>query len=112
MRADSRYALCSGITDVEGRTLLTERVPYRFRSRPDNRVHTTSEGEDLFRLAGRYFRSFERPAGLYWVIADYQPEPILDPTLRLAPGRRLIIPSERCVREEILSETRRREFLG
>jgi hypothetical protein len=50
-----------------------------------------------------------RPAGLWWVIADFQPDPVHDPTLSLEPGRVLVVPSIRTVQEEIFSETRRAE---
>jgi hypothetical protein len=43
------------------------------------------------------------------VIADFQPDPIHDPTLELEPGRVLVIASLRTVLEEIFSESRREE---
>jgi hypothetical protein len=46
---------------------------------------------------------------LWWVIADFQSDPIHDPTRKLKRGRVLIIPSERTLTEEIFSERRRRE---
>ena len=88
---------------------LDEREPYRFRELPDNRLHRAREGDSLFTLAAKYFENFDRPAGLWWVIGDFQPSPIVDPTVRLRPGALIVIPSERVVREEVFSETRRRE---
>ncbi len=108
-RRFSRPTFCSGILDEEGRLCLTEREPYRYRALPDNRQHVVKTGETLFALAGRYFASLPRPAGLWWVIADFQPDPIHDPTLTLEPGRALVIPSLRTVLEEIFSESRRDE---
>jgi hypothetical protein len=43
------------------------------------------------------------------VIADFQADPIHDPTLSLALGRELAIPSVRTVVEEVFSESRRDE---
>jgi hypothetical protein len=42
------------------------------------------------------------------VLADFQPDPIVDPTLELDVGRRLVVPSLRVLTDVILSEQRRR----
>ena len=108
-RRFSRYAFSAAVLDDEERLLLTEREPFRFRPLADNRQHVVKEGESLFSLAGRFFAPLPRPAGLWWVIADFQPDPIHDPTVALEPGRVLIIPSVRTVLEEVFSERRREE---
>lgn len=108
-RRFSRYTFTSAILDDEERLFLTDCEPFRFRSLPDNRQHVVKEGETLFSLAGRCFGPLPRPAGLWWVIADFQPDPIHDPTVALEPGRVLVIPSVRTVLEEIFSEKRRGE---
>ena len=108
-RRYSRYTFCAGVLDEAGRLFLTEREPYRYRALPDNRQHVVKEGETLFTLAGRYYSALPRSAGLWWVIADFQPDPIHDPTLQLEPGRALIVPSLRTVLEEVFSEKRRLE---
>jgi hypothetical protein len=108
-RRYSRFTFCSAVLDERERLLLTEREPYRYRELPDSRQHVVQEGETLFSLAGRYFAPLPRPAGLWWVVADFQPEPVLDPTLALELGRVLVIPSVRVVTEEILAEARRAE---
>jgi len=43
------------------------------------------------------------------VIADFQPDPVHDPTLSLDLGRVLFIPSVRVVTEEVFAEARRQE---
>lgn len=86
---------------------VTDDEPFEFEDLPDNLTHEVSEGETLFSLAGRYFRSFPRPAGLWWIIAGFQPEPIFDPTIRLKMGGILYIPSELTVEERVFSERRR-----
>lgn len=103
---DSRYERCRGVRDAAGALVLTERVPYRFRPLPDTRVHVVQAGDNLFSLAGRYFRPRSRACGFWWVIAEFQPDPILDPTLELALGRQLFIPSLRVLDEEILNPHR------
>jgi hypothetical protein len=105
----SRFTFSAAVLDDAGRLLLTEREPYRFRTLADTRQHVVRQGDTLFTLAGRYFAPLPRPAGLWWVIADFQPEPIHDPTLALDLGRLVFIPSVRVVTEEIFSEARRQE---
>jgi len=101
--AGSRYSFCHGVRDEQGRLHLTEREPYRYRAHPDNRVHVAVEGDTLFHLAGLYFAPLERACGYWWAISDFQPDPIVDPTLKLEPGRRLHIPSLRVLTDVILS---------
>ena len=47
-------------------------------------------------------------AALWWVIADFQPEPVHDPTRALEVGRVMFIPSERTLVEEVFSSRRRK----
>lgn len=103
----SRHRFTLGVKDDDGNLFLTERVPFGYRERSDNKHHLVRTGDTLYSLAGRYFSAFERAAGLWWVIADFQPDPIHDPTLALEVGRVLVIPSLRTVQEEIFNERRR-----
>ena len=104
----SRYSFCRGVRDPEGRVYLPDRAPYRYRDHRDNRAHVAVQGDTLFHLAGRYFAPLPRACGFWWAIADFQPDPIVDPTLALEPGRRLFIPSLRVLTDVILGEPRRR----
>ncbi len=103
----SRYTFVEGRFDDEEHFFLTDRVPYSFEALRDNVVHIVEEGDTLFTLAGRYFQPLTRPAGYWWVIADFQPHPIHDPTIALVAGSVIIVPSVRTLREKILSEKRR-----
>jgi hypothetical protein len=105
----SRYTFCHAVRDDRSVLHLTEREPYRYRPHGDNRVHVAAEGDTLFTLAGRYFAPLPRACGFWWAIADFQPDPILDPTLVIRPGRRVHIPSLRVLTDVILGEGRRRE---
>lgn len=108
-RRFSRYTFSVAVLDDDERLVLTDHEPFRFRPLPDNRQHVVREGDTLFSLAGRYFAPLPRPTGLWWVIADFQPDPIHDPTLSLDLGRLLLVPSVRTVVEEIFSEKQRQE---
>ena len=106
----SRHSFVSAILDVDGNTLfLTSREPFRFQDFPDNRSHEVKEGDTLWALADTYFEGLVRPAGFFHIIADFQPDPIFDPTIRLKLGRTLFIPSVRTLLEEIFSSARESE---
>ena len=108
-RRSSRFTFSSAVLDDQERLFLADREPFRFRVFPDTRQHVVQQGDTLFSLAGRYFAPLPRAAGLWWVIADFQPDPVHDPTLALEPGRIVLVPSVRVVTEEIFAETRRQE---
>lgn len=107
--ANSRHVFCSALKDKAGRLFLSDRVPFRYQPLYDNQFHVVSQGETLFSLAALYYDGMERAAGYWWVIADFQPDPINDPTVELTPGRTLVIPSARALKEEVFNEARRRE---
>lgn len=104
----SRHRHCAAFPDPEGRLFLEDREPFFYVDLPDNREHHCAGGETLAAVAAvEYFGFVRRPNGLWWVLADFQPEPIFDTTLVMEPGAVLVVPSERTVAERILSETRR-----
>ena len=105
----SRYTYCDVWTDEQQRLFTDARVPYRYRPFPDNSTHTVKMGETLFTIAGHQFAPHPRAAGLWWIIADFQPQPIVDPTIALKAGASLILPSLQRLQTDIFSEARRRE---
>ena len=62
-----------------------------FDPEADNRIYKGQSGENLFAVAARHFRGYPRPASMFFVLAHYQPTPILDPTTDLG-GRDIHIP--------------------
>jgi hypothetical protein len=102
----SRHLLSKTLRDEQGRLFLDERRRYRYRELPDNRYHKVREGDTVFMLAARYFAGVDRPAGLFWVIADFQPTPVHDVSVPLRIGSVIAIPSLRTVLEEILNPGR------
>jgi hypothetical protein len=94
--------------DEAGRSYLTEPERYVYRQLADNVAHVVVEGDDLWSIAGKYYAgSIVGGETLYWVIGDFQPEPVIDPTVAFEVGSAVIVPSVRTVLEEILSEKRR-----
>ena len=105
----SRHGFTSVVIDDAGRQWLTRRTPYGFHHFSDTRMVEVGQTDSLFTIAGMHFRAIDplRACGLWWIIADFQPDPIHDPTIKLQLGRRLHVPSVRTVREVIFSEERR-----
>ena len=111
----SRYAFCRTVA-LRGQQALTDRAPYRFRVLSDTRQHVVKRGHTLRYIAELHYRAMTkslagdvRASDLWHVIADFQPSPIVDPTVPLTVGRVLFIPSTRTVLEDIFSENRRLE---
>jgi hypothetical protein len=107
----SRYSFTSGL-DKDGVFQLTDREPFRYQQYPDTILHTVKTSDTLFTLASKFYAGATRPSGLWWVIADFQPDPIIDPTIALSLGRTIFIPSLRTVTEEVFSPDRRTESRG
>lgn len=102
----SRYGFAIASLDESERLFFDQRIVFRYRVLTDNRIHQVKSGESLWRLAGRYFHPQPRAAGLWWVIADFQPVPIHDPTIQLVEGSLLVIPSLQTVLTQVLNEKR------
>jgi hypothetical protein len=105
-RRFSRYQYSAGILDAGGHLLLTDPMPFGFVALADNVVHTVESGDTLWGLAHTYFQPLARPSGLWWVIADFQPPPIYDPTVALVAGSTIYVPSVRTVLELLFNASR------
>jgi len=67
--------------------------PISFIDDRENIMHVITAGDTLEALSDRYYDGFKDPQDLYWVIAQFQPRPIMDPTQQLPSGTVLVLPS-------------------
>ena len=89
----SRYKFTRVFVNDADRRFFGTREQVEYRDSPDNSVHVVQLGDTLQTLAENYFKGFPQAANLWWIIAEYQPTPIADPTLSLPVGDVIIIPS-------------------
>jgi len=104
----SRQLYTQAHVDENGVTYLADRVPFGYVELADTIKHRVRFGDSLWTLAARYYSGMPRPAGFWWVIADFQPVPIVDPTIALAEGTTVLVPSVRALRELVLDNGRSR----
>lgn len=92
---------------LEQTYLLIRSKRVEYNPEADNRVYVGQAGDNLFSVAARHFRKYPRPASLFWLVGEYQPVPVLDPTTDLT-GRELVIPPD----SEVAAILRRDETSG
>jgi hypothetical protein len=85
---------------------LEPRVPFRFDSAVPATQHVVVSGESWWTIAARYWAELPYAAQLWWILPDFQPSPVVDPTLALRPGSVVYVPTLRVVTEQILSDAR------
>jgi len=99
----SRYRFSEVEQDADGVAYLTDREPFGYVDRPDNIPHVVKQGDTLEDLAKFYYWQLSKDADqLYWAIADFQPNPIINPLQPLVAGRLLILPAPEFLSSEIL----------
>lgn len=113
----SRHTFTTQVTRADGYVYLTDREKFTYAPYRDNVSHTVTEGETLWTLAATYYAELSDPpafsaASLWWVIADFQPQPIHDPTVQFLVGETLIIPSLATVRNRVFNPNERAERGG
>lgn len=79
---------------------LPERMP--FEERDDNILHIVQRGERLWDIAVRYFQGRRfRACDMWEVLANFQPNPIIDPTVLLRAGQVIYVPSDDYIEEVV-----------
>ena len=102
---NSRHAVTPMIARIDdGLTFLLDREPYRYVPRPDNRRVVVQQGDTWHSLAARHLHPIARPQDLWWLICDFQPTPVLDPTAPIAVGSVVFIPSPEFVQGTVLTD--------
>ena len=92
-----------GVFDENNRHFLTERKPFRYDAKLlGTKKHRVVKGDNLWTLAFKFYDPIPNAEHLYFVICEFQPDPILDPSLDLEVNRILHIPSPRVVQEKVL----------
>ena len=104
----SRYQFCTMLGGNGETAYLDEREPFRFSDEPDNKLYTAREGDTWWGMAWKFFTGFPNPSCLWWLLCEYQPEPVVDPTIRIEAGRVIVIPSERLLRTKVFNRENRR----
>ena len=99
----SRYVGVAQETDADGIMYLDDREPFTYREKADTIVHVAREGDTWERLAQLYYSGIsERASGLWWVICEFQPQIVVDPTLAIPNGSLVYVPSMLVAQTEIL----------
>ena len=91
-------------TPVPNSTYFGTREPITFTDDRNNIIHIVEPGDTLESLAEQFFDAYPDAANMWWVLAEFQPTPIQDPTLRLRPGSMLVIPSNTVVQNFVAVE--------
>lgn len=92
--ADSRYASSLVFRDQSNNLFLSKQKPVLFQPLSKLIEHQVKQGETLQRIAGTYYRDIPRGNELWWVLADFQPIPILDPLAELETGTTIYVLSQ------------------
>jgi hypothetical protein len=103
-----RYRYCLQTANEDGILRLDEREPFRYKDEPDNRNHRARSGDSWWGLAHMYLQGIPRPCGMWWLLCEFQPTPVIDPTIVIPVNKLIIVPSLRLVRTEVFSNERRR----
>jgi len=105
----SRFLFNTEYSDENGLHYLDSPEPFVYVDESDTRYHIVREGDIWPGLAYLYFPNYPRGCGLWWILCDFQPEQVVDPTIGLVPGSTVLIPSERVVSTMIFNPERRTE---
>jgi len=103
----SPYQLCKEQYDPRGYLYTTEYEPYPYQDLDDNIEHTVKEGEKWEDIAAFWYAPIFQANTLWRYIADFQPEPVIDPFIKLKAGQIIVVPSKNTLFTKILDPERR-----
>jgi len=88
-----------------GKLYLTTLEPMRYEDREDTTLHEAMSGDTLMQIAELYYG---KDGWKYWrMLAMFQPDPIVDPTVAFKAGKMVYVPSRRKVSEYMNPSVRR-----
>lgn len=109
----SVYRFCQAYEAPDGRKYLTDIQPFLFEEFADTREHVVVGEQRIEDVAAIHYQAYGEEAYLLaHVLAHFQPEPMLDPTVPLVAGSTVFVPSLRVIEERVFSEDRRIEYEG
>jgi hypothetical protein len=109
----SVYRFCQAYVAPDGRKYLTDIQPFPFEEVEDTQEHIVVGQQRIEDVAAIHYQVYGEEAYLLWhVLAAFQPEPVLDPTVPLAAGSKVFVPSLRFIEERVFAEERRRDYEG
>lgn len=79
-------------------TFVLGHEPVRFREREDNQRWVARLGDTWPHLSTVFYKT----PRLWWVIADYQPDTVMEPLAPIEAGRLIYVPSFEFVRSNVL----------
>lgn len=91
----------------DGLTFMLDREPLYFQPRSDNKRIVAEKGDTWWSLAAKHLSALRNPEQFFWVLCDYQPTPILDPTVDPTPGAIVFIPDEDFFMSTYFADSRR-----
>jgi nucleoid-associated protein YgaU len=102
----SRYKFSEVLQDSDENAYTEDREPPVYEAgRLDDILHTVKGGDTLISIAQTYYWDLtEYASELWWVLADMQPTPIINPFALLKPGLLIIVPAPERVTAEILAQ--------
>lgn len=104
----SRHLLCVGVTRFsDGLSFLLDREPIRFVNRGDTKRITAQRGDTWYGLAAEYLKPIPNAEQLFWAICDFQPTPVIDPTVDPVPGAIIYVPSADFIIANYFTDSRR-----
>ena len=102
----SRYKFAETVQDSDENAYTEDREPPVYEAgRIDDIPHTVKDGDTWISIAQLYYWDLtEYASELWWVIADLQPTPVINPFALIKPGRLVIVPAPERVTAEILAQ--------
>lgn len=78
---------------------------FEFTGEDEDIFYEVQPGDNWHLLAYKFYGREFGGANLWWAIMDYQPTPIVDPTIALSPGSVLVVPPPKRIQEFLLEPT-------